>query len=73
MVKLTEVEDEHFAEKPASTKDNSLLADDDDDDYTDTGINSPSRFGGIKAYFSAASKSPITHSFCGVATLRNNH
>jgi len=36
MVKLTEVEDEHFSEKPATTKDNALLADD-DDDYTDTG------------------------------------
>lgn len=39
MVKLTEVEDEHFAkEKPAPTKDNSLLvSDDEDEDYTDTG------------------------------------
>lgn len=39
MVKLTEVEDEHFAhEKPAPTKDNILLAtDDEDEDYTDTG------------------------------------
>jgi hypothetical protein len=37
MVKLTEVEDEHFAEKPATTKDDALLANDDDDDYTDTG------------------------------------
>jgi hypothetical protein len=41
MVKLTEVEDEHFAEKPATTKDDALLAndDDDDDDYTDTGTS----------------------------------
>ena len=41
MVKLTEVEDEHFAEKPATTKDDALLAndDDDDDDYTDTGMS----------------------------------
>jgi hypothetical protein len=37
MVKLTEVEDEHFAEKPATTKGDALLAGDDDDDYTDTG------------------------------------
>lgn len=38
MVKLTEVEDEHFKEKPVPTKDNSLLAsDDEDEDYTDTG------------------------------------
>jgi hypothetical protein len=37
MVKLTEVEDEHFTEKPATTKDDALLASDDDDDYTDTG------------------------------------
>ena len=36
MVKLTEVEDEHFSEKPATTKDDALLAED-DDDYTDTG------------------------------------
>lgn len=39
MVKLTEVEDEHFAqEKPIATKNNVLLAtDDEDEDYTDTG------------------------------------
>jgi hypothetical protein len=37
MVKLTEVEDEHFTEKPATTKGDALLASDDDDDYTDTG------------------------------------
>lgn len=38
MVKLTEVEDEHFSEKPIPTKHNVLLAsdDEDDDDYTDT-------------------------------------
>nr|CAE47910.1 mitochondrial import receptor subunit tom22 homologue, putative [Aspergillus fumigatus] len=38
MVKLTEVEDEHFAqEKPMATKNNVLLAtDDEDEDYTDT-------------------------------------
>lgn len=42
MVKLTEVEDEHFSEKPATTKDNALLAED-DDEYTDTGTTlSPS-------------------------------
>ena len=41
MVKLTEVEDEHFAEKPAATKDDTLLASDDDDDYTDTGTRLP--------------------------------
>ena len=38
MVKLTEVEDEHFAEKPSITRDDALLASDDDDDYTDTGV-----------------------------------
>jgi hypothetical protein len=38
MVKLTEVEDEHFKEKPAPTKDDVLLAsDDEDEDFTDTG------------------------------------
>lgn len=37
MVKLTEVEDEHFSEKPATIKGDALLADD-DDDYTDTGM-----------------------------------
>ncbi|KAB8271415.1 mitochondrial outer membrane translocase complex, subunit Tom22 [Aspergillus minisclerotigenes] len=38
MVQLQEVEDEHYAqEKPQVTKDNVLLAsDDEDDDYTDT-------------------------------------
>ncbi|KKK20156.1 hypothetical protein P175DRAFT_0432423 [Aspergillus ochraceoroseus IBT 24754] len=37
MVKLTEVEDEHFAqEKPQASKNNVLLASDDEDDYTDT-------------------------------------
>ena len=40
MVKLTEVEDEHFSEKPATTKNDALLTnDDDDDDYTDTGTS----------------------------------
>ena len=43
MVKLTEVEDEHFSEKPATTKDDILLAEDDDEDYTDTGT-APFRF-----------------------------
>jgi hypothetical protein len=41
MVKLTEVEDEHFADKPSTTKDDALLASDDDDDYTDTGTTIP--------------------------------
>ncbi|EGD90144.1 hypothetical protein H112_02617 [Trichophyton rubrum D6] len=37
MVKLTEVEDEHFKEKPTSTKSDALLlSDDEDEDYTDT-------------------------------------
>ncbi|PGH14452.1 hypothetical protein AJ80_05897 [Polytolypa hystricis UAMH7299] len=37
MVKLQEVEDEHFTEKPSAAKENVLLAsDDEDDDYTDT-------------------------------------
>jgi len=37
MVKLTEVEDEHFTnEKPVPTKDDILLAGEDDDEYTDT-------------------------------------
>ncbi|KAF7712695.1 Uncharacterized protein PECH_006671 [Penicillium ucsense] len=35
MVKLTEVEDEHFAEKPSTTKNDALLMSD-DEDYTDT-------------------------------------
>jgi hypothetical protein len=39
MVKLTEVEDEHFTEKPPTTKDDALLASDDEDEYTDTGMN----------------------------------
>ncbi|KAK1143986.1 hypothetical protein N8T08_005895 [Aspergillus melleus] len=37
MVKLTEVEDEHFAqEKPQTSKNNVLLDSDDEEDYTDT-------------------------------------
>lgn len=36
MVKLTEVEDEHFSEKPTTTK-GALLVSDDEDDYSDTG------------------------------------
>ncbi|KAJ9202444.1 hypothetical protein DTO164E3_1033 [Paecilomyces variotii] len=37
MVKLTEVEDEHFKEKPAPSKNDVLLAsDDEEDDFTDT-------------------------------------
>lgn len=42
MVKLTEVEDEHFTtEKPIPSKDALLVSDneeEDDDDYTDTGM-----------------------------------
>jgi hypothetical protein len=40
MVKLKEVEDEHFAEKPVTTKGDTLLESEgeDDDDYTDTGM-----------------------------------
>jgi import receptor subunit TOM22 len=39
MVKLTEVEDEHFTtDKPTSSKHDTLLAsDEEDDDFTDTG------------------------------------
>ncbi|KAJ5332388.1 Mitochondrial outer membrane translocase complex subunit Tom22 [Penicillium brevicompactum] len=36
MVKLTEVEDEHFSEKPTATKHDALLVSDDEDDYSDT-------------------------------------
>ena len=38
MVKLTEVEDEHFREKPISSKNDVLLASEEDEDFTDTGI-----------------------------------
>jgi import receptor subunit TOM22 len=43
MVKLTEVEDEHFStEKPTSTKNDALLlSDDEDEDYSDTGKWTP--------------------------------
>ncbi|KNG83671.1 mitochondrial import receptor subunit tom22 [Aspergillus nomiae NRRL 13137] len=43
MVQLQEVEDEHYAqEKPQATKNNVLLAsDDEDDDYTDTACSQP--------------------------------
>jgi hypothetical protein len=37
MVKLTEVEDEHFTEKPIPSKHDALLVSDDEEDYTDTG------------------------------------
>jgi hypothetical protein len=37
MVKLTEVEDEHFSEKPIPSKNDALLVSDDEEDYTDTG------------------------------------
>lgn len=37
MVKLTEVEDEHFVEKPTPSKNDALLVSDDEDDYSDTG------------------------------------
>ena len=37
MVKLTEVEDEHYSEKPVGLDGEVLLEDDDDDNYTDTG------------------------------------
>ncbi|KAJ5158421.1 Mitochondrial outer membrane translocase complex subunit Tom22 [Penicillium coprophilum] len=36
MVKLTEVEDEHFTDKPTATKNDALLVSDDEDDYSDT-------------------------------------
>ncbi|KAJ5097258.1 mitochondrial outer membrane translocase complex subunit Tom22 [Penicillium angulare] len=36
MVKLTEVEDEHFVEKPTPSKHDALLVSDDEEDYTDT-------------------------------------
>ncbi|OAL37654.1 hypothetical protein AYO20_03161 [Fonsecaea nubica] len=39
MVKLEELEDEHFINKPDTTKDGALLADD-DEDYTDTVVPS---------------------------------
>jgi hypothetical protein len=37
MVRLEEVEDETFLDKPEATRDGALLVDDDDEDYTDTG------------------------------------
>ncbi|OKO93361.1 Mitochondrial import receptor subunit tom22 [Penicillium subrubescens] len=36
MVKLTEVEDEHFTDKPIPSKGDALLVSDDEEDYTDT-------------------------------------
>ena len=41
MVKLTEVEDEHYSERPVGLDGEVLLEDDDDDNYTDTGKLSP--------------------------------
>lgn len=41
MVKLQEVEDEHYSEKPEASKNDALLmSDDDDEDYSDTGMHS---------------------------------
>jgi len=37
MVKLTEVEDEAFTDKPMPSKNDALLVSDDEEDYTDTG------------------------------------
>lgn len=37
MVKLTEVEDEAFTDKPTPSKNDALLVSDDEEDYTDTG------------------------------------
>lgn len=37
MVRLEELEDEHFINKPDTTSDGALLVDD-DEDYTDTGM-----------------------------------
>jgi hypothetical protein len=47
MVKLTEVEDEHFtSEKPVPSKESLLVSDnEDEDDYTDTGTPFPLLFG----------------------------
>lgn len=50
MVKLTEVEDEHFREEqqgPPPTKGDHTLAgadDEEDDDFTDTGMSCPSHY-----------------------------
>jgi hypothetical protein len=41
MVKLEELEDEHFVYKSDATRDGALL-EDDDEDYTDTGTDTPS-------------------------------
>jgi hypothetical protein len=38
MVRLEELEDEHFVNKPEATADGALLADD-DEDFTDTGMS----------------------------------
>lgn len=37
MVKLHEVEDEAFTDKPTASKNDALLVSDDEEDYTDTG------------------------------------
>lgn len=47
MVKLEEVEDETFVEKPTSSKDGALLVDD-DADYTDTGKKTSQLFCTLK-------------------------
>jgi mitochondrial import receptor subunit TOM22 len=42
MVKLEEVEDAAFLEKPETSRNNALFQEEDDDDFTDTGKSSPS-------------------------------
>lgn len=56
MVKLTEVEDEHYSERPVGLDGEVLLEDDDDDNYTDTGKLSPSFY-----HFLPTSRTPASN------------
>lgn len=60
MVRLEEVEDEAFVEKPESSKDDILLADD-DADYTDTGKPAPKVLTGCARSIDTSFISSPTH------------
>ncbi|WEW61715.1 mitochondrial import receptor subunit Tom22 [Emydomyces testavorans] len=84
MVKLTEVEDEHFKDKSTTTKDHTHLLsdDDDDDDFTDTDseISSDSyttleretlleRLSALKDIIPPSSRRKISSTFSSLASL----
>lgn len=67
MVKLTEVEDEHFnKEKPTPSKNDILLAsEDEDDDFTDTGEYPSCQLRVSMVYCGAVGYGPVSSRICG--------